>query len=81
MAQKIRIACQCRGHRFNPWSGKIPHAVEPPRLCPTNTEPECIPAPEVHVRRACAPQQEKPLQREALTPKQKVATVTATRES
>ena len=21
-------ACQCRIHRFNPWSGKIPHAVE-----------------------------------------------------
>ena len=21
-------ACQCRRHRFNPWSGKIPHATE-----------------------------------------------------
>ena len=21
-------ACQCRGHGFEPWSGKIPHAVE-----------------------------------------------------
>ena len=21
-------ACQCRGHGFKPWSGKIPHAVE-----------------------------------------------------
>ena len=21
-------ACQCRGHRFEPWSGKIPHATE-----------------------------------------------------
>ena len=20
-------ACQCRGHRFNPWSRKIPHAI------------------------------------------------------
>ena len=19
--------CQCRGHKFNPWSGKIPHAM------------------------------------------------------
>ena len=38
-------------------------------LRPTNTEPERIPAPEVHVPRACAPPQERPLQREALTPK------------
>ena len=32
-------ACQCRGHRFEPWSGKIPHAAE--RLGPwaTITEP------------------------------------------
>ena len=21
------FACQCRGHRFDPWSGKIPHAA------------------------------------------------------
>ena len=21
-------ACQCRGHRFEPWSGRIPHAAE-----------------------------------------------------
>ena len=21
-------ACQCRGHGFEPWSGKIPHATE-----------------------------------------------------
>ena len=21
-------ACRCRGHRFGPWSGKIPHAAE-----------------------------------------------------
>ena len=32
-------ACQCRGHGFEPWSGKIPHAAE--QLCPwaTITEP------------------------------------------
>ena len=32
-------ACQCRGHGFEPWSGKIPHAAE--RLGPwaTTTEP------------------------------------------
>ena len=31
VAQWLRIresACQCRGHRFEPWSGKIPHAAE-----------------------------------------------------
>ena len=32
-------ACQCRGHGFEPWSGRIPHAAE--RLGPwaTITEP------------------------------------------
>ena len=32
-------ACQCRGHGFEPWPGKIPHAAE--RLGPwaTTTEP------------------------------------------
>ena len=24
----VENACQCRGHGFEPWSGKIPHAVE-----------------------------------------------------
>ena len=28
VAQGLRIACQCRGHGFEPWSGKIPHAEE-----------------------------------------------------
>ena len=32
-------ACQCRGHRFEPWSGKIPHAVEQLSPCATTTEP------------------------------------------
>ena len=34
-------ACQCRGHGFEPWSGKIPHAAE--QLAPwvTITEPAC----------------------------------------
>jgi len=26
VTQWLKPACQCRGHRFNPWSGKIPHA-------------------------------------------------------
>ena len=24
----LESACQCRGHGFEPWSGKIPHATE-----------------------------------------------------
>ena len=32
-------ACQCRGHGFDPWSGKIPHAAEQLSPCATTTEP------------------------------------------
>ena len=32
-------ACQCRGHGFEPWSRKIPHAVEQLGPCTTTTEP------------------------------------------
>ena len=32
-------ACQCRGHGFEPWSGKIPHAAERLGLWATTTEP------------------------------------------
>ena len=28
-----------RGHRFDPWSGKIPHAAKQLSLCATTTEP------------------------------------------
>ena len=45
------------GHRFDPWPGKIPHAAGQVGLRTTTTEPE-------HPG-ASAPQQEKPLQREA----------------
>ena len=34
-------ACQCRGHRFNPWSGKIPHALGQLSLWATTTEALC----------------------------------------
>ena len=33
------FACQCRGHGFEPWSGKIPRAVEQQSPCTTTTEP------------------------------------------
>ena len=32
-------ACQCRGHRSEPWSGKIPHAAERLGLWAMATEP------------------------------------------
>ena len=35
-------ACQCRGHRFEPWSGKIPHAAEQLGPWATTTEPACL---------------------------------------
>ena len=31
--------CQFRGHGFEPWSGKIPHATEQLSPCTTTTEP------------------------------------------
>ena len=33
------FTCQCRRHGFDPWSGKIPCAVEQQRLCATAIEP------------------------------------------
>ena len=47
--------CQCRGHRFNLWSRKIPHAPKG-QLSPSTTTTEAC------VLRAHAPQQEKSLQ-------------------
>ena len=35
-------ACQCRGHGFEPWSGKIPHAAEQLGPWATITEPACL---------------------------------------
>ena len=32
-------ACQCRAHRFEPWSGKFPHAAEQLGPWATTTEP------------------------------------------
>jgi len=52
VVQWIRICCPCRGNRFEPLSGKIPHATGQLSLCATTTE--------AHVPRAHALQQEKP---------------------
>ena len=35
------VTFQRRGHGFEPWSGKIPHAAEQLSLCATTTEPTC----------------------------------------
>ena len=45
---------KCRGLGFDPWSGKIPHALEQLSPCATSTEA---------LRRAGAPQQKKPVHR------------------
>ena len=34
----VKTACQSRGHRFDPWSSKIPHANGHLSLRPTETE-------------------------------------------
>ena len=65
MAQWLGIACQCREHGFEPWSGKIPHAPE--QLSPRATTDEA------HAPRAGAQQEERPPQREAHAPQRGVA--------
>ena len=35
-------ACQCRGHGFEPWSGKVPHAAGQLGPWATTTEPACL---------------------------------------
>ncbi|KAM9079980.1 asparaginyl-tRNA synthetase isoform 2-T2 [Megaptera novaeangliae] len=65
-----------RGHRFEPWSRKIPHATEQLSPCDTTTEPVlyslCATTTEAHAPRAHAAQREKPPQREACAPQQGV---------
>ena len=39
VAQWLRICLPMQGHRFEPWSGRIPHATEQLSLCATTTEP------------------------------------------
>ena len=43
--------CQCRGHRFDSWSRKIPHAMGQLNPCATTTEPVCLP-PVLHDKRS-----------------------------
>ena len=37
----VKNTCQCRGHGFDPWSRKIPYAMEQISPCATTTEPVC----------------------------------------
>ena len=39
VVQWLESAAQCRGHGFEPWSVKIPHAAEQLSPCATTTEP------------------------------------------
>ena len=41
VVQWLRIHLPMQGHRFNPWSRKIPHASEQLSPCATTTEPSC----------------------------------------
>ena len=46
VVQRLRLACQFRGHRFDPWSRKIPHAVGQLSPRATTIVPEsraCVP--------------------------------------
>ena len=46
-----KSTCQYRGHGFNPWSGKIPHATGQLSLCTTNTESASL-EPVLHNKRS-----------------------------
>ena len=48
LAQWLRICLQIQGHGFDPWSGKIPHAmgVTEPMRC--NSRSPQAPKPELH---------------------------------
>ena len=39
VAQQSGVCLPVQGHRFNPWSGKFPHAAEQLSLCTTTAEP------------------------------------------
>ena len=39
-----------KGHQFNPWSRKIPHAMEQLSLCATTTEPAQLRSPPTATR-------------------------------
>ena len=76
VVQWLRIICQFRGHRFNPWSGKIPQAEAQLSLhttAETGSRSRQAAATEPACARAHALLVEKPLQRGACAPQRRVA--------
>ena len=59
MVQWLRIRLPMQGHRFEPWSRKIPHAAEQLGLCATTTEPVLY-SPCATTTEVCVPQLLKP---------------------
>ena len=57
VVQWLQFPCQCREHRCDPWSQKIPHALEQTSLCATTAEPT---SPRVHVLHKRSHHNEKP---------------------
>ena len=51
MVQWLRIRLPCRGHGFDPWSSKIPHAVGQLTSLAISTEPEHL-EPVLHNKRS-----------------------------
>ena len=70
-------ACQCKGHGFDPWSGRTPHATEQLSPCAATAEPALwspwATTAEAHMPRARALQQERPQQWEGRAPQGRVA--------
>ena len=58
---------QCRKYGFNPWSGKIPRAVEQLGSCATATEPVCALEPGTEAAEACVSPGMGPPKGEAIT--------------
>ena len=65
LGEWLRTPCQGRGHGFNPWSRKLPHAVEQVKLGGHNYWACRL--------RACAPQKKKPPRWQAHAPPGRVA--------
>ena len=51
-------ALKCRGHRFDPWSRKVPHAMGQLSPCVTITESICLQSMLCNKKRAHTPQLE-----------------------
>ena len=72
VVQWLRIHTAMQRHRFDPWSGKIPHAAGQLSPCATTTEPMLWSPPAASTEPVCprahVQQQANPPQREARAP-------------